>query len=598
MAGSGMAGSTAHVVRPTPAVRSTRRAVLLLVATAALVAILELALSGVTFGPVLFVLVAGTYLGAGALAWWWRPSNRLGAIMVLGCLCVLVGGFGFTAVPVLVAASQVGATLILAVMVHLLHAFPSGRLRGQVSRWTVLAGWIISLVLQAPAYLFTAPSPDNLLGVVDRPDLAAAGAALQATLGAAVMLVTTVVLVHRLRAADRPRRRVLAPLYAYGVFAVLFIPVSASVLRPLFDLPQDVVGGTQLAVIAGVPLTFTFALLRGGFARTGEVEELGAWLGGRLSRTTLTEVLARTLGDPSLRVAFRAPDGDPSRGDRSGDEGYVDTAGRPVELPGTGGDRAVVEVDVEGRRVGAIDYDATLLTDPEPVRAAGRVVALAVDHERLTAQLRAGQELLRRSRERMVEAGDRERRRIAQNLHDGLQARLVILALDAQRIAADPAAAPSTVEAAASLRARLDGAAGDLRRFVHEVMPAPLLERGLAAAAEDLVDHLPLPTDLVLAVPPGAVPAAVESSAYLILSEALSNAVRHARADRLSVRVEVAGDLLRMQVGDDGVGGAHPGGGLGLNGIADRVDALGGTLALDSPPGGGTMLSVELPCVS
>src|SRR5690606_35880056 len=102
-----------------------------------------------------------------------------------------------------------------------------------------------------------------------------------------------------------------------------------------------------------------------------------------------------------------------------------------------------------------IDYDATLLTDPGPVRAAGRVVALAVDRARLTAQLRAGKQALRRPRARLREAADLERRRIAQNLHDGLQARLVLLAVDAQRTASDPAAAPSTTQAAAALRAAI-----------------------------------------------------------------------------------------------------------------------------------------------
>ncbi|MPV35738.1 sensor histidine kinase [Georgenia subflava] len=585
-----MAGSP---VTPTAA-RSTHRALVLLVAAVALAAALELALG---LGPAelpwetsLFVLVAGIYLGAGILAWWWRPSNQLGAIMVVGCLSVLNAGLALTALPVLVAAGTVGATVILAVMVHLLHAFPSGRIRSRVSRWTVIAGYTVSLVLQAPQYLFApAPPPYHLLAVADRPALAAAGTVVQAAVGAVVMVVTTVILVHRLRGADLPRRRVLAPLYTYGVVAVLFIPVSANLVRPVLGLSPEAVGATQLAVIGGVPLAFCLGLLRGGFARTGEVEELGAWLGGTgTARTTLTEALARTLGDPTLLVAFWVPD----------EQRYVDADGHPVRLPLVGGERAAVEVRVEQRRVGAIIYDATLLADPEPVRAAGRVVALAVDRERLTAQLRSSERALRESRERLVEAGDRERRQIAQDLHDGVQAQLVVLALDAQRIAADPAATPSTVEAATRLRTGIDDAAGEVRRFVHGVMPAPLLERGLSAATEDLVDRLPLPTHLELDVTERTVPPAVESTAYFILTEALANAVRHARANQLWVRLAVNDGRLEVEVGDDGVGGAHPGHGLGLRGLADRVDVLGGELRLDSPPGRGTRLSAELPCAS
>lgn len=584
-----MAGSVGPVVRPSPAVRSTRRALAVLVAAVVLAGALELALVGPSWGPLLYLAVAATYLGAGTLAWWWRPSNPLGAVMIVGCLSLLVAGLLFSTVPVALAAGTVGATLILAVVLHLLHAFPSGRLRNRVSRWTVLAGYFTSLVLQAPQYLFTpAPPPSHLLAVADRPSWAAAGSAVQSAVGAVVILVTTVVLLRRLRAADPSRRRVLAPLYTYGMAALLFISAITNVLRPLLGLSPTVVGTIQLAVLAGVPLAFCLALLRGGFARTGEVEELGTWLGSDLARTTLTEALGRTLGDPSLQVAFWVPE----------EHGYVDASGGAVDLPSPGGDRAAVEVDVEGRRVGAIVYDATLLTDPGPVRAAGRVVALAVDRARLTAQLRAGEQALRRSRARLLEAADLERRRIAQNLHDGLQARLVLLAVDAQRIASDPAAVPSTREAAATLRAAIDDAAGDLRRFVHGVMPAPLQERGLAAAAEDLVDHLPLPTALEVTVPAGAVPPAVERTAYLILAEALTNAVRHAEATRLTVRIAVEDGRLVLEVGDDGVGGARASGGLGLRGIADRVDVLGGSLDLDSPPGGGTRLRAELPCAS
>ncbi|MCK0112209.1 histidine kinase [Ornithinimicrobium sp. F0845] len=581
-------------VTPSPATRSTHLALVLLVVAVAMIAVLELVLGldGATepWHPVLFQLVAAVYLGAGVLAWWWRPSNRLGLIMVVGCGALLLGALGFTTVPVLIAVSTVGATMILAVMVHLLHAFPSGRLRGRLSRWTVLGGYAVSLVLQAPQYLFApAPPPYHLLGVADRPALVTTGLFVQAAAGAVVMVVTTVLLVRRLRAADPPRRRVLAPLYSYGVVAVLFIPVSANVIRPLLDVPPETIGTAQLAVIGGVPLAFCLGLLRGGFARTGEVEELGAWLGGTgTARTTLVEALSRTLGDPTLQLVFWVPD----------TREYVDASGQPVDLPSVDGDRDVVTVDLDGRRVGAIVYDATLLGDPEPVRAAGRVIALAVDRERLTAQLRAGEQALRLSRERLVEAGDLERRRIAQNLHDGVQAELVVLGLDAQRIAADPAATPATVQAATALRAGIDVTAGELRRFVYGVMPAPLLERGLAAAAEDLVDHLPLRTRLEVSVDGQHLSSAVESTAYFVLAEGLTNAVRHAQARELAVRLAASDGTLLVEVGDDGVGGAHLNSGLGLRSLADRVDVLGGRLRLDSPAGGGTRLTAELPCAS
>jgi signal transduction histidine kinase len=539
---------------------------------------------------VLFLLVAWTYLAAGIVAWWRRPSNRMGAIMVAGCFALLVAGLANMNGPGLIAVGTVGATVILALLVHLLHAFPSGRLHGAASRLTVLAGYGVSVILQAPLYLFTAaPPPYDVLMVSDRPDVANAGAWVQRVAGAAVVVVTVVILAQRLRRADPARRQVLVPLFTYGIVAVLFIPVSSSLLQPLLGFSLGTLTMLQLVVIGGVPITFALGVLRGGFARTGEVEELGTWLGvSGGARPTLDEALAQTLGDPSLQLAFWASDRN----------AYVDAAGRSVELPSPGSDRAVAEVDLEGRPVGAIIYDATLIGDPELVRAAGRVVAIAVDRERLTAQLLASEGALRRSRERLVEAGDRERRRVARDLHDGMQGRLVLLALEAQRIAGHPTASERVIEAATSLRAGIDDAAGELRRLVHAVMPASLIERGLSAATEDLVDHVPVPTRLELGVEDGALSPAVESTAYCVVAEALTNAVKHSHAHELAVRLALADGLLLIEIDDDGVGGARPGRGVDLRSLADRVDVLGGRLRVDSPPGRGTHLVAELPCAS
>lgn len=538
---------------------------------------------------VLFLLVAWTYLAAGIVAWWRRPSNRMGAIMVAGCFALLVAGLANTSVPGLVAVGLVGATVILAVLIHLLHAFPSGRLHDAASRLTVLAGYGVSVILQAPLYLFTAaPPPYDVLMVSDLPGVADAGASVQRVAGAAVVVVTAVILAQRLRRAHPARRHVLVPLFAYGIVAVLFIPVS-TLIQPLLGFSSGTLTVLQLIVIGGVPIAFALGVLRGGFARTGEVEELGTWLGvSGGARPTLNEALAQTLGDPTLQLAFWASDR----------KAYVDSAGRSVDLPSRGSDRAVAEVDLEGRPVGAIIYDATLIDDPELVRAAGRVVAIAVDRERLTAQLLASEAALRESRERLVEAGDRERRRVARDLHDGMQGRLVLLALEAQRIAGDPTASEPVTEAATSLRAGIDDAARELRRLVHAVMPASLIERGLSAATEDLVDHVPVPTRLELGVEDGTLSPAVESTAYFVVAEALTNAVKHSHAHELAVRLALAGGNLLIEIDDDGVGGAQPGHGVGLRSLADRVDVLGGRLRVESPPGRGTRLVAELPCAS
>jgi signal transduction histidine kinase len=538
----------------------------------------------------LFPALGGVYVAAGLLAWWRRPSNGIGVLLVGGGAAVLGAGLGNTGVAELIAVGQILATLILAVVVHMLLAFPSGRLPDAASRAIAAAGYVVALVLQAPLYLFAGdPAPYDLLSVADRPDAVEAAEWVQWGAGAAVVAAAATVLTRRLIAASPAQRRVLGPLGLYGILAVLSVPISGQVLRDVAGVDPVTVAALQVAVLAGIPVAFVLGVLRGGFARTGELAELGAWLGAEDGgRARLAGALAQTLGDPTLELAFWLP----ARG------GYVDARGAAAELPRAVSGRAAVEVELSGRRVGAIVYDASLIGDPALVRAAGRVIAIALDRERLTAELLASRTALRDSRARIVEAGDRERRRIAKDLHDGMQARLVLLALAAQGIAADGALPDAARGEAGTIRAGLDDAIAELRRLVHGLMPPLLVERGLSAATEDLVDRVPIPADLRLLPQDEALPDAVESAAYFVVAEGLANVVKHSRARELSVRLDRADGRLTIEVADDGVGGAAANGGAGLRGIADRLDVLGGRLTVDSPPGGGTRLLAEVPCGS
>jgi signal transduction histidine kinase len=530
---------------------------------------------------------AVVFLITGAVAWWRRPSNRTGAIMLWGAVLLVFSGLDVFGVGWLASVSVVLATMTLPVLVHLLLAFPSGRVRSWTARWTVLAGYAVSLVLQLPLYLFDPrASPGGMLAIGDVPVLRTIGNWLQRGCGMAVMVVAAVILAHRFRRSGRRERRVIGPLYLYGIAAVLAVPVIPSVIRPLTGMPAEVSYLLQIGLLTAVPVTVGCAMLLGGFARTSEVQELGAWLGSAdRERVSLQHALADSLGDPSVRLAFWA--------DEVGR--YVDRQGRPVLVPDPAPGRATVDIGIGGRRVAAIGYDAGLIDDPGLVASAGRVVALALDRERLTAELRASRNEVRLSRMRIVQAGDRERRRIAQNLHDGLQAELVLLGVQAQGLADIPGATTEVAAAATDLRLRIDRAASDLRQLVHAVMPPPLVERGLTSAVEDLVDRMPVPTRLDIG-DLGVLPGQLQSTAYFVVAEGLANAVKHARATKISVRLARAHQQLSIQVADDGVGGASIGGGRGLGGLTDRVDALAGRLTVDSPDGRGTRLLVELPC--
>jgi signal transduction histidine kinase len=199
------------------------------------------------------------------------------------------------------------------------------------------------------------------------------------------------------------------------------------------------------------------------------------------------------------------------------------------------------------------------------------------------------------SRKRVVTAGDRARRRIERDLHDGTQQRLVSLLLELRSAeAAVPAGQPE-------LRAQLDriadelaAALEDLRELARGIHPAILSQGGLGPALKSLARRSAVPVELDLELP-ARLPEPVEVAAYYVVSEALANTAKYARAEVAVVDVTARDGTLRLSVHDDGVGGATPGAGSGLLGLTDRVESLGGTIAVDSPPGEGTTVRVELP---
>lgn len=547
-------------------------------------------------GPVGGLLIAmpfvfWSYLVAGLIAWRHRPSNPFGALILWVGLTVFLAGVANTEVPALVAVGAVTATLALAAMVHLLLAFPTGQLRTLPARAVVAFAYVFSLVLEAPSYLFDPTGTYPPFAVADLPEVAAASRTLASVSGLAVVAAAVVILVSRLRRADRRHRRVLIPLFSYGIGAMLFIPFSSLVLSGVFGMDPSVRGALQFLVVGLLPIAFLLGLLRGDFARTGELLELGTWLGSAQSgRDKVRAALARALGDPSLTLWFRSDDR----------EGFVDDTGVPRADHDVAGSatRGWQEIRLGDRTIGAIDYDSALLTDPALVRTAGNVVAIAVERERLTTELLTSHRELIDSRERIIVAADRERHRIARNLHDGLQVQLLLLALDAQRLAMTADATVPVKEGATRLRRQIDAASETLRTLVHELVPAALIERGLEAAVEDLTDRMPIPTRLDADLPDERLPRLVESTAYFVVAEALTNVVKHSRATAVTVRLRRDDTHVRIRVCDDGVGGARVENGSGMRGLRDRVETLRGRVDLVSVDGDGTTLRVELPCAS
>jgi signal transduction histidine kinase len=269
----------------------------------------------------------------------------------------------------------------------------------------------------------------------------------------------------------------------------------------------------------------------------------------------------------------------------------IDGAGRPAALPVERPDRVVTPIERGGERLAALIHDPAVLKDPALVEAVAAAARLEAVNSRLQADVRAQLAELAASRRRLLDAGDEERRRLERELHEGAEHRLEILAalLHEARGRADAA----TVEHLERARHQLERTLEDLHELARGLHPRALADEGLLGGVKALAASCPLPVEI--AVDAARLPAAVEVAAYFVCAEALANVVKHARASHVSIGAQRHDGRLLVEVSDDGSGGADPTSGSGLRGLADRVEALGGVLYVDSTPGRGTLLAAEIP---
>ncbi len=287
----------------------------------------------------------------------------------------------------------------------------------------------------------------------------------------------------------------------------------------------------------------------------------------------LQAALGRALGDPGLVVVHASPDG---------------------TLPAPDDRRSVAPVERDGRQFAALVYDASLDDDPELVEAVAAAAAIALENELLQIESRTRLAELQASRERIVAAGDAERRRLERNLHDGAQQRLVALALQLRLIQADIRRDPSSAEAMiTSAGDELAQSLGELRELARGLHPA-VLEHGLASALNSLAARSPVPTAVTCEVTE-RLPQPIALGLYFVACEALANVAKYAQATAVSVSVARTGGGVAIEIADDGVGGADAARGSGLRGLADRVEALGGHLLVTSPAGAGTVVTADVP---
>jgi signal transduction histidine kinase len=567
---------------PTAPGASLRDALLAVGALVTLLVLVELPVpssSRANVANVVDTISVAAFTVTGLVAWHRRPHNSTGRLMVATAVALWAAGMQDDEIAVLRHVGVLLDSLPLALLLHLLLAFPSGRLVGRPAHVTVTVAYVAALVPPVAQDLAASAAVRTTIGWT------------QTVIGVASLVSAVVLAVRRLSRTAPVVRRQLLPFLGYGCFAVAVLAGCVAVTQT--DVSTEVLDATlivQVAVICGLPLAFVIALTVGAFGRAGEVEEVALGISDASAEPRLLDALMiRALGDRSARVLWATT----SDGTR-----FVDSDGAPHDVPDAAG-----WWPVGPQPVGGLVYDRTLVADTGIVATVAAPLELAIDNRRLVVDLRSAVQRLdeaaveiRTSRRRIVVAADAERRRIARDLHDGAQQRILLAGLEVQQIGRHAEDAELVRSMATRVSGQIRSLVDDLRALVQGIMPTTLQERGLAAGVAALADGMPLPVHLEVVGPLGRLDAEVESTGYFVVAEALTNAVKHAAAQAVTVRLAAADGRLRITVTDDGVGVGDASPGFGLRSLEDRVAALDGTVGVQAAPGRGSTLTAELAC--
>jgi signal transduction histidine kinase len=542
------------------------------------------------FGPaekLAQVAANATWIAAGLIAWQRRPENRVGPLMVaLGFIELAQQLYWHAALPFTVA--ELIAWWSVPVGLHLFLAFPNGRLWTRFERRLVTFTYVAIPFSSVAAQLAWNPRtascpacPRNLLLVDHHRGLwnALGGVGVFVLVG--VLVTAAVLLIVHWRMSSGVTRRALAPVLLAAATAVVLLGAVLVVSAFGVETEGSVLLWLADVAYAAIPVAFLVGLLRTRLHRSA-VADLVVELQSLPPPAHLRDAIARTLGDPSLELAFWLPDG----------ERHVDAGGNAFDPDAKQG-RAVTMLDHDGKGLAALVHDPVLLDEPELLRAVGAAASLALENARLQAVLRAQLAEVRASRARIVAAGDAERRRLERDLHDGAQQRLLGIRLALQLARGQAGDERAVEQLLAEADAEVVGALGELRALARGIHPTILSEEGLGPALGALARRAPVPT--MLRVCPERLPAPVEATVYFVAAEALANVAKHAHASSASIEVARSNGRVDIQVADNGIGGADANG-TGLRGLRDRVEALNGRLELESPPGRGTRVSAAIPC--
>jgi PAS domain S-box-containing protein len=494
---------------------------------------------------------------------------------------------------------RVWAWGVAAWLVYLLLAFPLGRLQARADRWVVWSGVVLVAVFYLPTAFFVqfplpspwtscqAGCPANAFVVSDsQPALITSLVDVRDILGVLVYGAGATIVGLRWARGSHTARRIHGPVLAFAIvyFAAAGAFLAARRAAPDADL-TEVAGLVALVATPALVLAFVAGLIRWRFAAFST----GRRLASPSEAVRIRDLLADAIDDPSLEVGYW--------GGR--EWRWIDESGRPFALPPEGSVRAVTEVSSNGRRIAILVHEDEHSAEAALREVVTGVTLMALANQRLEAEARASLRELSESRSRILTAIDRDRLRIERDLHDGAQQRLIALKIAADRGATTAA---GDAEQAAALFRRIgsdaSAALDEVRALARGVYPALLVDHGLVEALRDATSRSGIPAE-VRASGIRRYPQEVEAAVYFCCLEALQNAEKHSGASSISITLRGNG-AIRFEIRDNGCGfdpAVHETG-AGLGNIRDRVAVVGGTLRIDSVPGGGTRVAGRVPMMA
>jgi signal transduction histidine kinase len=498
--------------------------------------------------------VGWTLIGCGLVASRPRPESHTGPLMAATGFTWFLGNFANVGVAAVAWAATHLVYLHRGPLVQLVLAYPSGRPGSRLVRGAVAVGYAAAVI--TPIW---------------RSEVA--------TILLAGLLVAVCAREYVRAVGGARRARLIALQAAAGLSLVLAGTAAARLLLPPEEVsgPALLVYEVALCMLAGGLLV---GLLVAPWQRAA-VADLVVELGEARSGTLRGE-LSRALGDPSLEIGYWLPDR----------AMFVDAEGRVRSLPDAGSGRSVTVVEWEGQPVAVLVHDPAVLEDPGLLEAVASAAQLAASNARLRVEVQARVVELEVSRRRILAARDEERRRLEHRLREGAERRLGELE-DTLRRGRRFASGERTRDQMARAEDQLARTLEELRRLAHGLHPRVLSEHGLAGALAVLAKDLSLP--VVIKISDDQLPERVAVGVYFICAEALTNVAKHAAAAHVAMAVTSSEGWVRVEIADDGIGGADPARGSGLRGLADRVETLGGTLRVEGAPGHGTRLAAEIP---